>query len=1140
MLKKLLSFALALILLCTGCICGYAQAPDAIPEAGAAAPAAEPEAVDEPAAAVQEEEPVVEESTANAIPDEPTAEPAPEPTVEPVPEEPTAEPTPEPTATPAPAVRSLADDLSFSRGYVYTLREVRAYDHPTKNDYALTIAKGAAVYVVSRPSAGASKDRVEIRFNKDGKSTAAYVDVNKVMYYQGDGLASMLKNAAIDQRAIFLGKNETNPLLPVSYQLYVAPTPEPTATPLPTPEPLPTTEPDDGVTETLVELPAPEETAPAPTGKPDIQRIYFESLVNESLWSTLSESTVFAYRNESYTNGDALPESQHDYENASDKLYHLVYSTNATQLKITFSAETEFEHNWDALLVYDSDGEYVSSHTGTELAGQTLLIPGNGVYLRLVSDGSVTEYGFRVTHVVGVDMNAPFKINRIYGDSAGHLTLEWTNPTGAENYIIQRALVNADTGAVGTYATIAHKKNDYSLSYTDTNTVNGNLYAYRLRLYTTVGGENIYTSFANARYYSFSQPVITGEGAMGGTVGLRHMLRWTAVPGVSRYQVLRSVSETGSYGIIAETTDTSYIAVVGGFRPFWFKIRAFVEVGGREYGGGTAAASPFVRFAYPDTVQNVTTSGATNGSVTITWDKVSNDCPINGYVIYRCPTTTGDFVKVGLVSPSVTRFVDNTVTMGQVYYYRVRAYRKTDTGNAYSNISTPSNAAQVGYPEVPAQLDAACEGNNIRLTWKASANAQGYAVFRSTDPDGVYTRIGASSSNTYLDKSGLAYGTVYYYKVRAYRAYNGTNLYSNYSEAASQAALEKPTLTSRKVEDCRYQLSWTGGRGSDFIMLFMSYDRVNWESVDTYSNIPGSANVNVDNLECDVYFYAVGILEGTDEVYSSTSSTVLHIPLASATPVVYRALLVGNTYPGTESELFAPANDRVAVENMLRTMTGTPYTIYNYANLTADQILSNLNTLAAKADGNDVTLFYYAGHGAYKGILCGTNNTFIWPQQLRALLDQHHGKKVLLISACYSGGIIGKDEVSQRELMDFNQSFISAFTAASKDDSTLASDGYYVLTSSSGEQTSWENGPSLNSGKGWYGVFTQAFLYGSGWNAKGGAMLSKLNADTSGDRMITLSELYTYTLQRTASLGYGSRMHTQVYPVNSSQILFGR
>ena len=237
--------------------------------------------------------------------------------------------------------------------------------------------------------------------------------------------------------------------------------------------------------------------------------------------------------------------------------------------------------------------------------------------------------------------------------------------------------------------------------------------------------------------------------------------------------------------------------------------------------------------------------------------------------------------------------------------------------------------------------------------------------------------------------------------------------------------------------------------------------------------------------------------------------------------IEYRALLIGQTYPGTSSQLYGPANDARGMSSMLKNMTGTKYTVTTMSNLTGSGILSAVGSVFGEADCNDVTLFFYSGHGLYSsneaalGSLCGVNGTTVSPDQLRTKMDQYQGKKVVIIDSCHSGNMIGKSD-GDASAQAFNNAFLAAFGRGAK--ANLAASGYYVLTAASKSQSSYE---TKVNGK-WYGVFTRALTYGGGWNELSSSRLSKLYADSNGDKRITLNELYNYTRSRVTQLGYGS------------------
>jgi uncharacterized caspase-like protein len=71
------------------------------------------------------------------------------------------------------------------------------------------------------------------------------------------------------------------------------------------------------------------------------------------------------------------------------------------------------------------------------------------------------------------------------------------------------------------------------------------------------------------------------------------------------------------------------------------------------------------------------------------------------------------------------------------------------------------------------------------------------------------------------------------------------------------------------------------------------------------------------------------------------------------------ALVIGNgNYIG--STLANPANDAKSMTDVLRRLG---FTVYPYENLNASQMKRAIDDFGAKLKGNNVGLFYYAGHG---------------------------------------------------------------------------------------------------------------------------------------------------------------------------------
>ena len=118
---------------------------------------------------------------------------------------------------------------------------------------------------------------------------------------------------------------------------------------------------------------------------------------------------------------------------------------------------------------------------------------------------------------------------------------------------------------------------------------------------------------------------------------------------------------------------------------------------------------------------------------------------------------------------------------------------------------------------------------------------------------------------------------------------------------------------------------------------------------------------------------------------------------------MYRALLVGNTYPGESCALPGPDHDVKAMQTMLKSMKGTPYIVTPSINRNATGIQAAIASAFADAQPGDISLFYYSGHGTPQGALVGTGGTYLSVYGLRAALEKIPGTKIVLLDCCHSG-----------------------------------------------------------------------------------------------------------------------------------------
>ena len=104
---------------------------------------------------------------------------------------------------------------------------------------------------------------------------------------------------------------------------------------------------------------------------------------------------------------DAYPESAHPYGDNLDQTWTYTAAAGTERMDVTFSAQTAVEEDFDFIYLLNRNGGVLGSYTGTELAGQTITIEGDGFGVQLLTDESSDGefYGFAVTNVVEHGVN---------------------------------------------------------------------------------------------------------------------------------------------------------------------------------------------------------------------------------------------------------------------------------------------------------------------------------------------------------------------------------------------------------------------------------------------------------------------------------------------------------------------------------------------------------------------------------------------------------------------------------------------------------------------------------------------------------------------------------------------------------------
>ena len=260
-------------------------------------------------------------------------------------------------------------------------------------------------------------------------------------------------------------------------------------------------------------------------------------------------------------------------------------------------------------------------------------------------------------------------------------------------------------------------------------------------------------------------------------------LSWSkAADDVTGYRVYRYDADQDKYVYLKSTTSRKYTDedVTSG-KTYPYKVRCYWTIGGTNYYGNYSSVISVT--TPPAKVTEVDTETRSSTYLTLNWKKVSG---ASGYRIYKYNTSSKAYEKVTTISKgSTVSYKITGLTAATEYQFKVRAYKKTDTGTLWG--SSSSAYKDCTKPAQTKNLKAATKSSAVTLTWSKVARAGGYQIYRYNSKTKKYEKIATVKGNkTFSYKNTkLKKGSTMKYKVRAYKTYNGTNYYGAYSEVVS-------------------------------------------------------------------------------------------------------------------------------------------------------------------------------------------------------------------------------------------------------------------------------------------------------------------------------------------------------------------
>lgn len=661
----------------------------------------------------------------------------------------------------------------------------------------------------------------------------------------------------------------------------------------------------------------------------------------------------------------------------------------------------------------------------------------------------------------------------------------------------------------------------------------------------------------------------------------RITLKWTAVEGANAYAIYYKPAWGSEYSLLGQSSGTTYSTTTPRMGTvYYYRIQALYVVGGQQVSQGAQSLS-FPYIALGDVVI-ADPRGKDTSTIRLNWT------PVAGATHYDVAMSLHDADDYKIVRTDLTGSLCDIrdISFNETYDFLVIPKRKLNSGDVITGL--PSSNRMVGSPmETPSFIDYEWTETGLKLTWDAIPGAMGYVIYRRGFHETGYHKLMVSedTATTYIDTT-MKPGEVYYYFVYSFRLAQpqGWRCFSLKGDIGMGVWLPKTTgLTAVSAQENSVRISWAATEGANKYDVYISTTPGGTPKANgRVSNAYGYHNSAVLGR---TYYYRVRpvrIFSNGDVSVGDWSDELAYTHQEAVG--TYRALLIGNTYTGESNELPGCDNDVDGMRTMLGRMTATPYSVTVKKNIRAEEILSSISSTFGNASYNDVSLFYYSGHGAnslgadgnptsYHAALVGTFQTYVSIARLKTELDKIPGKKVIIIDACHSGQFIARDgTATQVSSSAFNSQVVNLFANDDQlsgdvsrtavvlaadgsellseeapafidraDDANFAKSGYYVITACRSEEKSVSTGYDSN-GDGkidrYFGLFTYGLCYGNGWNLARNSAISSLNADLNKDSKVTLYEAYVYA--KVMAQSHNPNQTAQIWPENSAFVLWGK
>ncbi|WP_309088937.1 OmpL47-type beta-barrel domain-containing protein [Domibacillus sp.] len=451
------------------------------------------------------------------------------------------------------------------------------------------------------------------------------------------------------------------------------------------------------------------------------------------------------------------------------------------------------------------DGEKVLKSTVTGTSATYTKVPaGDYVYeVYSYSDrfGESAE-GSRVSLTIeGIALEAPQNVTSKI-QNGNDIALAWSSVTNATSYKVyqivdgEKLLKSTVTGTAATYTNMS--AGDYTYE----------VYAYSDRFGESAEGGKVSVT---VEQIMMSAPANAASDVKNGN---DIILSWDSVPYADSYKVYQ-ISATGQKTLKSTTAATTVTLTNQPAGDYKYEIHSYSS----RFGESAERSTLSLTLVHPvmQAPANLKETIKSTTSFTLTWDTVDYATSYKVYQVSGGQKT----LKSTVTSPSVSY---SSMPAGE-YTYEVHAFSSRFGESKEGSTATFTLEGETMQAPENATYSIV-NGNDIRLSWTAAANATGYKVYQIVDGQKVLKNTVAGTSAAYTNQPAGNYQ----YTIHSYSTTHGE------SEAGSEVNVELIYPVMQAPKDLKYafqngndvKLSWAA---SSYANSYKVYEVIDGEKV---------------------------------------------------------------------------------------------------------------------------------------------------------------------------------------------------------------------------------------------------------------------------------------------------------------------